>query len=63
MLTEGPPRYFVPDAADPRDEPLSHVGGPIAYVERTREEADAEPMIWPVVGDDINRGGHQWSTA
>lgn len=52
MKTEGPPRYFVPVAAGPRDESLSWIGGPLGYVERTREEAKAEPMIWPEVGDD-----------
>ena len=46
MKTTGPPRYYVPIfAGDPRN-PLTWIGGPRAFVERTREQAEERPVVW-----------------
>ncbi len=46
MKTEGPPRYYVGIFPGRRDDPLTWIGGPRGYVERTREEAEAKPMVF-----------------
>ena len=45
-MTEGPPRYYVPIPHDPRRSPQLCYGGAHGYVRRTREEAEARPVIW-----------------